>query len=384
MWSKWKHMIPLILAVLLALTPAAAAQDIWIPETNPTKAPDDFSDYTTTTVQRGSVCYDYVTSSAVDSYPHTQNVLCAHSGTLLREYLVARGDTVKKGDIVAYLYRPCSQTDLARMKLNLQRSEEAMQSGISQRQAQIRQLEDQAAAETDSREKEILRLTVEYKKTELELFRYEQQRAIDSQKEKIAYYDPIPVIASMDGTVSNLKAKPEEPVSRDALLLTIQDDSVWYLRLKRNSTDYVYHLPLTVEASVKGTDGKADMIYELTGKLITASNVVPKSASNTDGGTFYFMLDPGQTMPENVSYYSICGSLRQLDDVLYLPESAFLNRNHHHAYVQVVLPDGSTEQRLVTLGFNDAFYNHMSVTGITRYYWVVDGVSEGETVILWE
>ena len=89
-------------------------------------------------------------------------------------------------------------------------------------------------------------------------------------------------------------------------------------------------------------------------------------------------------MPENVSYYSICGSLRQLDDVLYLPESAFLNRNHHHAYVQVVLPDGSTEQRLVTLGFNDAFYNHMSVTGITRYYWVVDGVSEGETVILWE
>jgi multidrug efflux pump subunit AcrA (membrane-fusion protein) len=297
---------------------------------------------------------------------------------------VARGDTVKKGDIVAYLYRPCSQTDLARMKLNLQRSEEAMQSGISQRQAQIRQLEDQAATETDSREKEILRLTVEYKKTELELFRYEQQRAIDSQKEKIAYYDPIPVIASMDGTVSNLKAKPEEPVSRDALLLTIQDDSVWYLRLKRNSTDYVYHLPLTVEASVKSTDGKADMIYELTGKLITASNVVPKSASNTDGGTFYFMLDPGQTMPENVSYYSICGSLRQLDDVLYLPESAFLNRNHHHAYVQVVLPDGSTEQRLVTLGFDDAFYNHMSVTGITRYYWVVDGVSEGETVILWE
>jgi hypothetical protein len=259
-----------------------------------------------------------------------------------------------------------------------------MQSGISQRQAQIRQLEDQAATETDSREKEILRLTVEYKETELELFRYEQQRAIDSQKEKIAYYDPIPVIASMDGTVSNLKAKPEEPVSRDALLLTIQDDSVWYLRLKRNSTDYVYHLPLTVEASVKSTDGKADMIYELTGKLITASNVVPKSASNTDGGTFYFMLDPGQTMPENVSYYSICGSLRQLDDVLYLPESAFLNRNHHHAYVQVVLPDGSTEQRLVTLGFDDAFYNHMSVTGITRYYWVVDGVSEGETVILWE
>ena len=48
------------------------------------------------------------------------------------------------------------------------------------------------------------------------------------------------------------------------------------------------------------------------------------------------------------------------------------------------MPDGSTEQRLVTLGFDDAFYNHMSVTGITRYYWVVDGVSEGETVILWE
>ena len=100
MWSKWKHVMPLILAVLLALTPAAAAQDIWIPETEPTKAPDDFSDYETATVQRGSVSYDYVTSSAVESYPHTQDVLCAHSGTLLREYLVARGDTVKKGDTV--------------------------------------------------------------------------------------------------------------------------------------------------------------------------------------------------------------------------------------------------------------------------------------------
>ena len=384
MWSKWKHMIPLILAVLLALTPAAAAQDIWIPETEPTKAPDDFSDYETVTVQRGSVSYDYVTSSAVGSYPHTQNVLCAHSGTLLREYLVARGDTVKKGDTVAYLYRTCSQTDMARMKLNLQRAEEALQSGISQRQNQIRQLEAQAATETDSREKEILHLTVEYQKTELELFRYEQQLAIDSQKEKIAYYDPIPVTAPMDGTVSNLKLKPEDPVSRGDVLLTIQDDSVWYLRLKKNSTDYVYHLPLIAEATVKGTDGKDDTVYELTGRIITASNVVPRSADGTDGGTLYFMLDPGQTVPENVSYYSICGSLRQLDDVLYLPESAFLNRNHHHAYVQVVLQDGSTEQRLVTLGFDDAFYNHMSVTGITRYYWVVDGVSEGETVILWE
>jgi hypothetical protein len=54
------------------------------------------------------------------------------------------------------------------------------------------------------------------------------------------------------------------------------------------------------------------------------------------------------------------------------------------AYATVLLPDGSTETRPVTLGVSEAFYNYTTFNGITRYFWILDGLAEGETVILWE
>lgn len=383
MWGKLKHVLPLVLAILLAMSPTAAAQDIWIPETEPTKAPDDYSDYETVVVTRGSVLYDQRSSSASTYYPNSQDVLCEYSGVRLQEFLVSKGDTVKKGDIIAYLYRPCNQTDLARMELNLQRAEETMQEGISQREENIKQLQAQAAGETDVREQEILRLTIEYQKTELALYRYNQQKAIVSQKESLALYEPIPVTAPMDGTIYTLNAAPEDELSKGDKLLVLRNESIQYLRLN-SSTDFVYNLPLTVTATVKGEGDQEDTVHTLTGRIIAASNVIPSSLLNTAyGDVAYLLLDPGQSV-ENASNYHISGSLRQLDDVLILPEGAFLNRTSHTAYVQVLLPDGSSEQRLVTLGISDAFYSYFSVTGITRYFWVVDGLSEGDTVILWE
>jgi hypothetical protein len=39
---------------------------------------------------------------------------------------------------------------------------------------------------------------------------------------------------------------------------------------------------------------------------------------------------------------------------------------------------------LITLGNSVAFYDHTKVNDVTRYFWVLDGLAEGETVILWE
>jgi multidrug efflux pump subunit AcrA (membrane-fusion protein) len=378
--NKWKHILPLLLAILLLLTPAAAAQDILVPETQPTKAPDDLTDYQTVEVTRGSVVYQMLSATASVYYPLEQQVVCQEDGVRFQKYVIETGDTVKKGDLIAYLYRPGNQTDLARLKLNLQQAEESMREAINQRQARIDQLQVQANEKTDIREREILRLTIEYQKTDLELYKYEQQKSIDSRKESLTRYDPIPVYATMDGTITTLRSHPEDELSSGSVLLTIRDESIRYLRMKSGASSLAYNLPLFLTPSITGEqEGSASTI---SGRVIAAQNVVPGTFAYC-GDTAYLLPDPGQTLPD-ATVYKINGDLRRIDDILILPEEALTDHRGHQAYATVLLPDGSAETRLITLGNSVAFYDHTKVNDVTRYFWVLDGLAEGETVILWE
>ena len=311
-------------------------------------------------------------------------MLCQDDGVLFQKYTVEEGDTVKKGDLVAYVYRPGNQTELARLKLNLQRAEESMREGIAQRQESIAHLQAQLVQQTDAREREILRLTIEYQKADLELYKYEQQQSIDSRKESLARYDPLPVYANMDGTIMTLRADPEDALSSGDVLLTIRDENVRYLRMKSGASDLTYNLPLTLTPSAAGKDEQEGSVPPVAGRVIAAGNVVPDSLpAHFYGDAAYLIPEPGQTLPE-AAVYRIEGDLRRIDDVLILPEEALTELNNHMAYATVLLPDGSTETRLVTLGVSEAFYNYTTFNGITRYFWILDGLAEGETVILWE
>ena len=378
--NKWKHILPLLLAILLLLTPAAAAQDILVPETQPTKAPDDLTDYQTVEVTRGSVIHQMHNATASVYFPLEQQVVCQENGVRFQKYVVETGDIVKKGDLIAYLYRPGNQTDLARLRLNLQQAEESMREAINQRQARIDQLQVQANEETDIREREILRLTIEYHKTDLELYKYEQQKSIDSRKESLARYDPIPVYATMDGTVTSLRATPEDELSSGSILLILRDERVRYLRVKSGASSLSYNLPLLLTPSVAGNqDGSAPAI---SGRVIAAQNIIPNTFSYC-GDSAYLLPDPGQTLPDATVYRINC-DLRRIDDILIIPEEALTDHRGHQAYATVLLPDGSTETRLITLGNSAAFYDHTKVNDVTRYFWVMDGLVEGDTVILWE
>jgi multidrug efflux pump subunit AcrA (membrane-fusion protein) len=382
--NKWKHILPLLLVLFLVLSPVATAQDILIPETQPTKAPDDFTDHQTVEVTGGFIAYSLKGATATLFYPLEKQVLCQDDGVLFQKYSVEEGDTVKKGDLVAYVYRPGNQTELARLKLNLQRAEESMREGISQRQESIAHLQAQLVQQTDAREREILRLTIEYQKADLELYKYEQQQSIDSRKESLARYDPLPVYANMDGTIMTLRADPEDALSSGDVLLTIRDENVRYLRMKSGASDLTYNLPLTLTPSAAGKDEQEGSVPPVAGRVIAAGNVVPDSLPALFyGDAAYLIPEPGQTLPE-ASVYRIEGDLRRIDDVLILPEEALTELNNHMAYATVLLPDGSTETRPVTLGVSEAFYNYTTFNGITRYFWILDGLAEGETVILWE
>ena len=382
--NKWKHILPLLLVLFLVLSPVATAQDILIPETQPTKAPDDFTDHQTVEVTDGFIAYSLKGATATLFYPLEKQVLCQDDGVLFQKYTVEEGDTVKKGDLVAYVYRPGNQTELARLKLNLQRAEESMREGIAQRQESIAHLQAQLVQQTDAREREILRLTIEYQKADLELYKYEQQQSIDSRKESLARYDPLPVYANMDGTIMTLRADPEDALSSGDVLLTIRDENVRYLRMKSGASDLTYNLPLTLTPSAAGKDEQEGSVPPVAGRVIAAGNVVPDSLpAHFYGDAAYLIPEPGQTLPE-ASVYRIEGDLRRIDDVLILPEEALTELNNHMAYATVLLPDGSTETRPVTLGVSEAFYNYTTFNGITRYFWILDGLAEGETVILWE
>lgn len=383
MLANMKRLLPLLLAILLLImAPSAAAQDILIDEIEPTVDPSAPVEYSTMTATSGSFTYEALTYSATPYYPLTQDILCDYSGVLFQKFTVDKGDTVKAGDIVAYLYRPCSQADLARKKLNLQRAEKDLQDGIAQRQADIAALQAQLKEVTDSFEKEILQLTIEYEKTALDQYRYQQGRSIDSLKESIAYYDPIPVRAPQAGTITNLSREKEgEPVREGRRLMSVENQAVLLLKMKSNSAAFVYNLPLTLTTKVNGAEGEEPTIHTLTARIVAAENLIPKFLSVADRGV-YLQLEPGQVLPDAVAF-SVSGVLKQLDDVITLPETAVIRNGYSNTgYVQVLLPDGSIEKRYVHLGTSDAFYEYARKSGQLWYYWIADGLSEGETVLV--
>ena len=98
--NKWKHILPLLLVLFLVLSPVATAQDILIPETQPTKAPDDFTDHQTVEVTGGFISYPLKGATATLFYPLEKQVLCQDDGVLFQKYTVEEGDTVKSGQVI--------------------------------------------------------------------------------------------------------------------------------------------------------------------------------------------------------------------------------------------------------------------------------------------
>lgn len=371
--NKTFRLLSFALAVLLLLTPAVSASG---PEDEPEKEPQDIIDlsqieqeetkYQTAEVVRGTLT-EQVYTVATKHYPKSYDIRFEYGNAKFVEYTVSVGDEVKSGDILARFAITGSDAEYTRMKLDLQRTQEQTSEGIRERQRQIDQKNAQLAQTSDEYEKAILELTVKKMKIELEQYKYRQQRMIDQKSEacseegKRRTTDVL--VSPVDGVVRQLTYKSaDDPVSPSESLLTVSAEQEPMFVIPNETGALRYNMPVEFQIG-----SSPDATY-LPGRIIAADDVLPMYERT---GYALVQLDPydEEKYDIKVNGLKVIAERMRMEDVLIVPRGAMVTTGGERFVNKLV--DGSIKkQRIAMVGSGD------------QGFWALEGVEEGETLVL--
>ena len=354
--KTWLAALLLLAALFL---PAAGAADLLSGDA----LTGESVNYRTETVQLG-VYEKTANASASLYYPMTLSVSYDYGQARFVEYAVARGDAVKAGDVLARLRVTASAAEMARMELSLERAREAMVRALEAYDARIAGASAAAeAAEGLAREEKALAL----RRLQVERAQYVNRQEYDLENQSLALEEARAALtmdvlrAPADGVVTDLAShKADDPIAAGETMVTLQaSEEVVLLRLDNRAGSFRYNMPVTVRVGTLG-NGKA-----LTGRVVASEEAVPQGRRS---GFAYVRLDPGQD-DVGLKNLQVSGPEIRVEDVLLVTRRAV--SQDQGQYTVSKLSDGVVQKRLVTVGHANS--THM---------WILQGVSEGETLIL--
>ena len=339
MWNKNRKALicVLLISVLLLTMPSARAEsDILeeIPEAQP---------YVTLTVTKET--YTVKDSSMLEYfYPRSQTVTYQGGDAILQECLVAAKDEVKAGDVLARFTKEKDEVKFARLELALNKAELSMKEGTQQRQAKISEAKQNLALITDPYEKEIAELKLKYQETELEQYRYHQQKTVDRHQNALdeAYAElSTELIAPMDGTVDSVtRLFSGDAVSSGKFSITIQQKDLRLLTFPRHrSSPLRYNMKVEI----------LTQLQPLSGRVVYADDPIPLAGSL---GRVFFELDPEYADAEFVSASMTC-DLYSVENIVKIPIYYLQTDNNENNYV-TVLKDGKKQRRYVQVMLKDS------------------------------
>ena len=348
-----KRLIPLVLALLLIVSPVKASGQSLI---DPDQLTDQQTVYNTVQVQRGTFAKEY-DIPAVAYYPLQQSLALEENGGFFAEFTVKEGDTVQKGDVLARFTVETSRVELEQLDRKIAHLEEETAMGISQRSEVIQTLENTPA---EGLEKEKNTILLKKHKAELEHYKYLQQRSIDElkQERKIRQdkQNGYVLTAPEDGLVTNFaKLKAGDPVSAGQMLMTLIQTDVVQLRVSNSSSILRYNM------EVKVTVGRQNDTKVLTARVVAADNPIPQGERT---GYAYIFVETDEAITEaKLTVESI-----RLDNVLVVDRGAVVSENGKHYVTK--LTDGMLQKRYIGFGMNTA-----------ETAWIIHGVAEGDTLL---
>lgn len=347
-------------AAFLVSSAGLAEQDILPPEDRVVEQVN----YKTEEVTPGAYLKTTMNAGS-EYYPLTYHVRAEYGNAKFVEYTVKRGDAVKKGDVLARFTITGSEVQMTRMKLNLDRAEEAMAEGIEAREKEIARMRTVISSETDAVGKRKKELTLRKLEIELEQFIYRQQCSIDDQRKalekEIERREANVLISPVDGVVTELVFKKvDDAVSQNEHLVTIYSEEVMLLRVDNSSGGFRYNMPVEV------TSGTGDKQVTLTGRIVASDNTVPESERT---GHAFVLLDPYDKETIRLRSPKVIAPTVLVEDVLIVSRKAVtLEAGKYYVTKHA---DGMVQKRYINYGMGH-------VAGV----WVLSGVSEGDTLII--
>lgn len=366
--NKMLPVLLLVLALFLAGCQEKAQADSLIPDS--LMVPEQIN-YETTQVEKRTYTDWSGTTELNPVYPVNDQLFWTVENSRVNKYLVKNG-TVEAGTPLMVFDVAESKADLEELRLQLQRKQEETSNGKAEREAAI------SAAKADmegltSHDLEIAKLTVEKLQAEYEQFVYQSDREISRIRERIAVLEEAAgndtLIAPFDGVIqSTSTTKIGEPNNVSSSLYYLESRDTYFLKV---ADDFPYNAKLLFYSyeefeSYEDADAflrEGKVLF--TGTVVAAPNILPDSVQQDawvklDGDMADISFEELEDM--NVMWFY---TSEEIQDILSV-NTAALHSEGDNYYVNI-LEDGIIKKRYVLRGKGN---------------WIIDGVTEGETLIL--
>ncbi|MDF2587865.1 MAG: hypothetical protein K0S41_1706 [Anaerocolumna sp.] len=323
------------------------------------------SPYETGVVTMGDFTKD-IFCSGKPFYPNKKTLSFKIEGAevIFDKFLVETNQEVTKGTPIASFQIVYDKVALAERELKLTRAKETFSATLLQKETEILNAESNLKSMPDGFDKDISTLKFKKQKMDYESYKLSTRTSLDNQEKELQEYKEsltkTELLAPVDGVIDELENIKEGTTiypdwvlgtmyTKDHILIEAFDDS-GYLK---------YNMDVIVE--FKGLSDSTS----LEGKVISAPNILTNGAM---AGTAYIELND---VPKDLLWggkITVFAKPVQMEHVLLVKSSA-VSFGEKGPFVYI-LENGSLHKRNFTPGGNNA-----------EYYWVVQGLLEGQTIV---
>jgi multidrug efflux pump subunit AcrA (membrane-fusion protein) len=299
-------------------------------------------------------------------YPNKQNLSFEVDGAevIFDKFLVETDQEVTKGTPIASFQIIYDKVALAEKELKLTRAKEAFSSTLLQKETELLNAEKNLQSIPSGFDKDIN--TIKYKKQKMDYENYKISTAkslTNEEKELQEYKDSLTkteLLAPIDGVIDELlNIKEGTTIYPDWVLGTMYTKDQILIEAVDDSGYLKYNMDVTVE--FKGLDEETI----LNGKVISSPNILSNGANLE---TAYIEL---KDIPKDLLWggkITVHAKPVSMENVL-LVEASAVSFGEQGPYVYL-LENGSLHKRNFTPGGNNA-----------NYYWIVQGLEEGQTIV---
>ncbi|MGN1147931.1 MAG: hypothetical protein ACI4TB_05880 [Lachnospiraceae bacterium] len=273
---------------------------------------------------------------------------------------------VEKGDVIATVRVEKEESELVRVQTELTRAEERL-ADYKLLWEEYEQSRDVENATSDERK------LYESKRKAYEKEVENRQEAIEELRQTLeemqSDFSTKEIVAQVSGIITWVcDYRAEDILSKDSHIASIADEDTCYILVENTGQ----MLNIGTQADISYKDAQGDTC-QAQGTVATVSNAGVSPDLRADYALIKVEQAPEEmtatVVTEDGSFnrraFSVAAVVREMDDVLLVPNAAVTERNGH-TYVNVVQEDGSVVARSFIAGGSDM-----------EYYWVIDGLEEG-------
>lgn len=286
-----------------------------------------------------------------------------NTSAVFLKYLVRTKDKVKKGTPLANFSVEYDEVALGEKELQLKIAQKDYEKNLKSFQTAITELEKNLYMITNYTEREINELKLQKLKIQYKEYILSTEDNLNKQKKELDEYKSnlsvTQLIAPMDGIISELVDKKEgDNVSTNETLVTMYSTDSLDIQVTDNNGVIRYNMDVAIEV------GKHPV--SIKGRVTSCPYILPDGLNN---GIIH--IKPLE-IPDRVNWNSEINvnidSIR-MENVLLVDKKAVLT-DARGTYV-IILENGSLHKRYFVSGANN-----------TDKYWVLQGLEEGQAVII--